>query len=144
MNPGGPGASGVRRVARGFQITPEVGDRFDIVGFDPRGIGQSTPITCGDAVPAFRAADLAPDTPEEEAALEAAARAVADECAASEGDRLGHYGSVEVAHDIEVIRRAIGEEQISFVGHLLRHPARAALGGVVPRARCGRWCSTGS
>ena len=63
MNPGGPGASGVRRVARGFQVSPEVGDRFDIVGFDPRGVGQSTPITCGDAVPAFRAADLAPDTP---------------------------------------------------------------------------------
>ena len=46
---------------------------------------------------------------------EAAARAVAQECARTEGDRLGHYGSVEVVHDIEVIRRALGEEQISFV-----------------------------
>ncbi|MEQ1786476.1 MAG: alpha/beta hydrolase, partial [Acidimicrobiales bacterium] len=89
---------------------------FDIVGFDPRGVGASTPITCGDAVPAFRAADLAPDTAAEEAALAAAARAVADECRATEGDRLGHLGSVEVAHDIEVIRRALGEPQISFVG----------------------------
>ena len=116
MNPGGPGASGVRRVARGFQVSPEVGDRFDIVGFDPRGVGQSTPITCGDAVPAFRAADLAPDSPAEQAALATTAKAVADECRATEGDRLGHLGSVDVAHDIEVIRRALGEDQLTFVG----------------------------
>jgi pimeloyl-ACP methyl ester carboxylesterase len=116
MNPGGPGASGVRRVARGFQVSPEVADRFDIIGFDPRGVGQSTPITCGDAVPAFRATDLSPDTPEEHEQLEAAARAVADECVATEGDRLANLGTVAVAHDIEVIRRALGEETISFVG----------------------------
>jgi pimeloyl-ACP methyl ester carboxylesterase len=116
MNPGGPGASGTRRVRRGFEVSPEVGDRFDIVGFDPRGVGDSTPITCGGAVPAFRATDLAPDTPAEAAALEAAARAVADECVATEGIRLPHLGTVEVARDVEVIRRAIGEPQISFVG----------------------------
>jgi len=116
MNPGGPGASGVRRVTRGFTLSDEVARRFDIVGFDPRGVGQSTPITCGAAVPAFRALDLAPDTPEETAALAAAAEAVADECEASEGDRLGHLGTTEVVHDVEVIRRAIGEPQISFVG----------------------------
>jgi pimeloyl-ACP methyl ester carboxylesterase len=116
MNPGGPGASGVRRVARGFRISDEVAQRFDIVGFDPRGIGASSPIGCGATVPAFRAEDLSPDTPVEEERLEGAARAVADECAATEGPRLGHYGSVEVVHDIEVIRRALGEARASFVG----------------------------
>jgi pimeloyl-ACP methyl ester carboxylesterase len=116
VNPGGPGASGVRRVARGFQVSAEVGDRFDIVGFDPRGVGQSTPISCGNTVPAFRATDLAPDDPGERAALREAAQAVAEECLASEGERLGHLGSVEVANDIEVIRRALGEDQLSFVG----------------------------
>jgi pimeloyl-ACP methyl ester carboxylesterase len=116
VNPGGPGASGVRRVARGFKVSAEVADRFDIIGFDPRGVGGSTPIICGNAVPAFRATDLAPDTPEEDLALAAAAEAVADECTATEGDRLGHLGSTEVARDIEVIRRALGEDRISFVG----------------------------
>ncbi len=116
MNPGGPGASGVRRVRRGFTVSDEVAARFDIVGFDPRGVGASTPITCGATVDAFRATDLAPDTPEELAAMEAAARAVADECAATEGARLGHLGTSEVVHDVEVIRRAIGEPQVSFVG----------------------------
>jgi pimeloyl-ACP methyl ester carboxylesterase len=116
MNPGGPGASGVRRVTRGFRVSDEVAARFDIVGFDPRGVGDSTPITCGATVPAFRAVDLDPDSPAERTALEAAARAVADECTATEGDRIGHLGTTEVAHDVEVIRRAIGEERISFVG----------------------------
>lgn len=116
MNPGGPGASGVRRVRQGFVVSPEVADRFDIVGFDPRGVGDSTPVTCGDAVPAFRATDLDPDSSAESEQLAAAARAVADECVATEGARLGHLGTWEVFHDVEVIRRALGEEQVSFVG----------------------------
>lgn len=116
MNPGGPGASGVDRVRRGFTISAEVADRFDIVGFDPRGIGGSSPIRCGTSVGAFRALDLAPDLPEEAQALAAAAEAVAAECKRTEGDRLAHLGTADVARDVEVIRRAIGEPQISFVG----------------------------
>jgi pimeloyl-ACP methyl ester carboxylesterase len=116
MNPGGPGASGVRRVRRGFTLSPEVAARFDIVGFDPRGVGDSTPVRCGSTVGAFRALDLAPDTPQESAAMEAAARAVADECAVTEGPRLAHLGTREVVLDVEVIRRAIGEPQVSYVG----------------------------
>lgn len=115
-NPGGPGASGVRRVRRGLTVSPEVARRFDIVGFDPRGIGESTAVACGASVPRLRAMDLAPDSPEEQAALAAAAQAVADECAATEGPRLGHLGTQEVAHDVEVIRRALGEPQLSFLG----------------------------
>jgi pimeloyl-ACP methyl ester carboxylesterase len=116
MNPGGPGASGVRRVRRGFTLSPEVAARFDIVGFDPRGVGDSTPVRCGSTVGAFRALDLAPDTPQESAAMEAAARAVADECAVTVGPRLAHLGTREVVLDVEVIRRAIGEPQVSYVG----------------------------
>lgn len=116
MNPGGPGSSGVRRVRRGFTITPEIARRFDIVGFDPRGVGGSTPITCGATVPAFRALDLAPDDAEEQLALEAAAKAVADECARTEGDRLAHLGTIDVSRDLESLRLGLGEAQLSFVG----------------------------
>ncbi len=116
MNPGGPGSSAVRRVERGFTVSPEVAARFDIVAFDPRGIGDSTPITCGTAVPAFRATDLSPDAPGEQEAMEAAARAVADQCAVTEGPRLGFLGTPEGVHDLEVLRRNLGEAQISFVG----------------------------
>ncbi len=116
MNPGGPGSSGVGRVERGFDVSPEVAQRFDIVGFDPRGIGASTPISCGSAVPAFQATDLAPTTPAGQQAMEAAAKAVADQCTASEGVRLPHLGTIDVVHDLEVLRRDLGEPQVSFVG----------------------------
>jgi pimeloyl-ACP methyl ester carboxylesterase len=116
VNPGGPGASGVRRVARGFRVSPEVGRRFDVVGFDPRGVGESAPIACETHVDAFRHADLDPDTPEETTALRDAAKAVADDCSRTEGPRLLHSGTLDVARDVEVIRRAIGEPTISFVG----------------------------
>ena len=116
VNPGGPGASGVRRVRRGFTVSPEVAARFDIVGFDPRGVGDSTPVSCGGSVAAFRATDLDPDSAAESDELAAAARAVAEECATTEGARLGHLGTWEVLHDVEMIRRAIGEERVSFVG----------------------------
>lgn len=116
MNPGGPGASGVRRVRRGFTVSPEVADRFDIVGFDPRGVGESTPITCGASVAAFRSIDHAPTTPEGQQALEAAARTVGDECRRTEGARLAHLGTYEVVRDVEVLRLALGEPKISFFG----------------------------
>jgi pimeloyl-ACP methyl ester carboxylesterase len=116
LNPGGPGASGIRRVRRGFSITPEVSQRFDLVGFDPRGIGESTPITCGASVRAFRDLDLGPTTLEGQQAMEAAAKAVADECAATEGPRLAHLGTVDVVRDLEELRMAIGEAQLSYVG----------------------------
>lgn len=116
VNPGGPGASGVARVRRGFVISAEVADRFDIVGFDPRGVGDSAPLSCGATVDAFRSHDLGPDTPAETAALERAARAVADECARTEGARLAHLGTASVVHDVEMIRRALGEPTVSFVG----------------------------
>src|SRR5690606_27829771 len=83
MNPGGPGASGVRRVQRGFTISDEVARRFDIIGFDPRGVGDSGRLECGGAVDAFRRHDLAPDDAAEAASLEAAARTVAEECQAA-------------------------------------------------------------
>ncbi|MEX2293140.1 MAG: alpha/beta fold hydrolase [Acidimicrobiales bacterium] len=116
INPGGPGASGVRRVRRGLTVSSEVAARFDIVGFDPRGIGRSHPVRCGSTVPAFRAMDLDPDTTDEAIALERAAKAVADECASGEGPLLGHLGTWETVRDVEVIRRALGESQISFLG----------------------------
>lgn len=116
VNPGGPGASGVRRVSRGFEVSAEVGERFDVVGFDPRGVGESQPVQCGDAVEGLRAVDLDPDDAAERGALETAAREVAGACQRSEGWRLRHLGTVDVARDVEVIRRALGEPQISFVG----------------------------
>lgn len=116
VNPGGPGASGVRRVTRGFEVSDEVGERFDVVGFDPRGVGGSRAVQCQDAVGALRSVDLDPDDAVERRALETAARGVASACRRSAGWRLGHLGTADVARDVEMIRRALGEPQVSFVG----------------------------
>ena len=116
VNPGGPGASGVRRVRRGFEVSEEVGERFDVVGFDPRGVGESDRVGCDGPVDAFRATDLSPDDAGEMGALETAARSVAGACQRSADGRFRFLGTVDVARDVEVIRRALGEPQVSFVG----------------------------
>ena len=116
VNNGGPGASALDFVAaEPFPNT--LLDRFDIVGFDPRGVGSSTRLPCGDStVPAFRHLDSSPDTPEEQAALEAAAKAVVDDCESHAGDLLPHLGTDDVVRDMDTIRQAIGEDRITFFG----------------------------
>ncbi|MEA2273225.1 MAG: hypothetical protein QOI98_1933, partial [Solirubrobacteraceae bacterium] len=117
VNPGGPGASGVEFVAGGVDVRQAVLERFDIIGFDPRGVGASTPLPCGDTtVPTFRHVDSTPDTPEEQAALDAAAKAVATDCGANAGDLLAHVGTDDVVRDMDTIRLALGESQINYLG----------------------------
>jgi len=115
-NPGGPGGSGVDFVRGGFRLSGDAGDRFDLVGFDPRGVGESTAIGCGDTVDAFRMVDPGPDTPAEQADLDAAAKAVADECGQEDGDLLPHVGTDDVVRDMDQIRAALGEEKLTYIG----------------------------
>jgi pimeloyl-ACP methyl ester carboxylesterase len=116
VNNGGPGASGLEFVAA-EPLQDSLLDRFDIVGFDPRGVGSSTGLPCGDiTVPAFRHVDSSPDTPAEQGALEAAAKAVVDDCESKAANLLPHVGTDDVVRDMNTIRQAIGEEQISFLG----------------------------
>ena len=118
VNPGGPGGSGVDFVnylpLGGF--TDEVVAHFDIVGFDPRGVGESEPaFACGD--PGEQLALLATidgntDTPDEIAAGEAAANL----CIRSMGPVGGLLHSEYVAKDMDEIRKALGADQISYLG----------------------------
>lgn len=114
-DPGGPGGSGVEFVASSpFDGT--VARRFDQVGWDPRGVGGSSPITCaGDSARRFLEADPDPDTPDEQAHLEELARQVSADCAA-DAPVLAHISTVDVARDLEAIRRALGDEPLNYVG----------------------------
>ena len=118
VNPGGPGVSGVKLV-NGIpwgQFTDEIVAHFDIVGFDPRGVGESDPpFACGD--PGEQLALLATidghiDTPDEIAAGEAAANL----CIRSMGPVGGLLHSEYVAKDMDEIRKALGADQISYLG----------------------------
>jgi pimeloyl-ACP methyl ester carboxylesterase len=114
-NPGGPGASGVE-FALSQPFPQEVLDRFDIIGWDPRGVGGTEGLSCGDAVDPFLDIDPEPDSAAEQRELDDAARAVADECEASDGELLPHVGTADVVGDMDAIREALGEEQISYAG----------------------------
>ena len=117
VNPGGPGGSGLQFVARGLELPATILDRFDVIGFDPRGVGSSTKLPCGDStVPAFRHVDSSPDTPEEHTALDDAAKAVADDCTQHAGDLLPFMGTDDAVRDIDTIRQALGESQLNFLG----------------------------
>lgn len=107
-NPGGPGASGNGYIRSG-PFESELTDRFDIVSWDPRGVGDSSPLGCdGETVDAFVRLDSDPDDADEQAALDAGAQAVADECGAVAGGLLPYVGTGSVARDLEAIRRAYG------------------------------------
>ncbi len=119
FNPGGPGGSGVQFVANTEYglFTDEIIERFDIIGFDPRGVGFSEPeFACGDPGEqlALRlAVEGSADTPEEIAVGEAAANL----CIESMGPAGGLLHSEYVARDMDEIRQILGAEQISYFGY---------------------------
>ncbi|WP_316932110.1 alpha/beta hydrolase [Nocardioides marmotae] len=119
VNPGGPGAPGTTYASQaGGLFGQPLLDRFDIVGFDPRGTGFSTPVDCvsDEQLDVFRAADPAPDDQEEADALEQAQRAFNAGCAAESGDLANHVTTVEAARDMDVLRAALGESRLTYFG----------------------------
>ncbi|MEZ0165524.1 alpha/beta hydrolase [Kineococcus sp. LSe6-4] len=118
LNPGGPGASGVE-YARAAQnvVSPDVRDHFDVVGFDPRGVGSSDPLRClTDAeVDEFLATDPTPDDPAEVRALERRTSELGRGCAAS-GPLAAHVDTRSVAQDMDVLRAALGDDKLSYLG----------------------------
>ncbi|GAA3038798.1 alpha/beta hydrolase [Streptosporangium longisporum] len=121
VNPGGPGASGrdlAKAVVAG--LPQGVVGRFDVVGFDPRGVGASDPaLTCADPRTFYRAPrpDQVPDTRREEGVLLERAREYAEACGTRWGWMLPHMTTENSARDMDMIRAALGESKISFMGY---------------------------
>ncbi|MEV7914560.1 alpha/beta hydrolase [Streptomyces griseus] len=138
FNPGGPGAAGVRSLEEGMDeaFGRAARDRFDIVAFDPRGVGASVPaLTCTAAddeedeaeedeaeedttEPAASegVAPLHPRTDEERTAADEGARAAAEDCEQHSGDLLRHVGTQDAARDLDVLRAALGERELTYLG----------------------------
>jgi pimeloyl-ACP methyl ester carboxylesterase len=123
LNPGGPGVSGTQLVPATVKSTANspVQARFDLVGFDPRGVGVSTPaIDClTDAEQdRYRAMVFADPSPAGVAALEAHNKEYADRCTARMGaDVLAHMGTREVVKDLDVLRAALGDPKLTYYGY---------------------------
>jgi pimeloyl-ACP methyl ester carboxylesterase len=135
VNPGGPGASGVElAVYLGFGLPEAVSTRFDIVGFDPRGVGRSTEVACipDEAKDALTAADPDPRSEAEFGGQVALWRRVADRCGRAYGDRLGLFSTEQTARDLEAVRKAVGDEKTTYLGYSYGTLLGAVYAGLFP------------
>jgi pimeloyl-ACP methyl ester carboxylesterase len=118
VNPGGPGGSGVDYAYNADYIfSPDITDVYDIVGFDPRGVAQSEPIACftSDELDANLASDSKPDNEAEIAATLTDSKAFAEKCA-EKTEYLEHFTTSETARDMDILRAALGETKLNYVG----------------------------
>jgi pimeloyl-ACP methyl ester carboxylesterase len=119
VNPGGPGGSGLSLAGSvASELDPQVAAEYDIIGFDPRGVGSSSPaLHCDpgffhgvrpDYIPASQAAELV---------LENRAKTYAADCAKRFGWLLPHMTTADVARDMDAIRAALGQQKISYFAY---------------------------
>ena len=120
VNPGGPGASGIELAVELTQELPNaITDRFDIVGFDPRGVGQSTEVQCisskdqdelygetPDPVTNAQFNEIVTDTKQAESA-----------CGTKYGSQLALFSTEQAARDMDAIRGAVGDPKLSYLGY---------------------------
>jgi pimeloyl-ACP methyl ester carboxylesterase len=117
VNPGGPGASGVEFArARAAAFPGALRDRFDIVGFDPRGAGETIPVDCVDSLDPLLDLDYSPDSSNERALLRAAGRDFAAACETRSGDVLPYVASRDTVRDMDRIRAALSDERLTYLG----------------------------
>ncbi len=119
VNPGGPGASAVDYLQASWQVVlPVVRQRFDLVAFDPRGVGRSSPVRCTGAaeLDRFFALDPTPDDATELDALVRGNAAVSAACARGAGRLLGHLSTADAAADLDRVRAAVGDEELTYLG----------------------------
>lgn len=124
VNPGGPGASGVdSAVFLSFGplvggLPDEVLRRFDLVGFDPRGVGRSDPVDCLTDAELDESLGSEPDPASQAAfdALVAETERQAQVCGDKYGESLRYFSTRQTAHDLDALRAAVGDDQLTYLG----------------------------
>lgn len=118
FNFGGPGGSGVAALPAAAERFGSLNTRYDLVGFDPRGVAESSAVVCrGDAeTTRSLALDSTPDTPAEARAYMADAAAFAAGCAERSGRILPHVGTTDAARDMDLIRQVLGDDKLHYLG----------------------------
>jgi pimeloyl-ACP methyl ester carboxylesterase len=118
INPGGPGASGIDWVAASAPAFAVLNRQFDLVGFDPRGVGGSAPIRCldGPHMDTFLGIDGVLDDPEEKAAAIQADQDFVAGCAQLSGKVLPFVDTISAAKDMDLMRTALGDAKLTYLG----------------------------
>ncbi|MGW8378619.1 alpha/beta hydrolase [Streptomyces sp. ODS28] len=142
VNPGGPGGSAVEYVqqAAGIGYPPQVRQRYDIVGMDPRGVARSAPpVKClsDKEMDAFTQADQTPDDKGEENKLVTSFKDFAKGCEKRSGDLLAHVSTKEAARDMDVLRAVLGDKKLNYTGASYGTFLGATYAGLFPQ-RSGR------
>ncbi|MFM9552550.1 MULTISPECIES: alpha/beta hydrolase [Streptomyces] len=116
LNFGGPGGPGVPELAYGGEDFMDLTKGYDVVTFDPRGVGRSSPVSCGEGTDeALEATDGGEDTDDPKIALDRLRRAAA-ECRENSGPVLPHIGTLDAARDLDVMRAALGDNKLNYLG----------------------------
>jgi pimeloyl-ACP methyl ester carboxylesterase len=133
INPGGPGESGIDYVSYvGFPAS--VTNVYDIVGFDPRGVGKSTPVDClsDSELDQFLAADPTPDNPAEVARFQRLWAHYARGCQQRSGALLPHVSTVEAARDLDILRAVVHDGKLNYFGASYGTYLGATYAGLFP------------
>lgn len=124
INPGGPGASGVEfvRDSVDYAVSARLKQSYDIVGFDPRGVNQSSAVDCYDD-PAELTAFLYDISPQPTGSegwiddLEQSSAEFGEACLEHTGDLLGFVDTVSAAHDLDLLRAILGDNKLNYLGY---------------------------
>ncbi|MDT3396968.1 alpha/beta hydrolase [Streptomyces sp. B1866] len=146
FNFGGPGGSGVQALPGFAQEYERLHSRYDLVSFDPRGVGESAGVRCysDEQIDASDELDATPDNPVEVRALTSAIQDYNAACLRNSGKVLGHVDTVSAARDMDLMRQVLGDSKLYYFGvsygtelggvyaHLYpTHVGRAVLDAVV-------------
>ena len=146
LNPGGPGGSGIDYARAARAVTSDaLRARYDIVGWDPRGVGTSNPIECLDdkQTDAFIAADASPDDQAEVDRLAALSKQFGQECTSRSPKLVPNVGTREAAKDIDILRAALGDEKLTYLGKSYGTALGATYAELFPQ-RVGRMVLDGA
>jgi pimeloyl-ACP methyl ester carboxylesterase len=119
INPGGPGGSGISYARQAdTAFTQPLLDAYDILGFDPRGVADSTPVDCltDRELDTYVASEQTPDDLVEIQGVTQQNQTFVDGCATKSARLLPHIGTADAARDMDVIRALVGDEQLNFLG----------------------------
>lgn len=120
-NPGGPGSSGIDFLdsAVSWVIGDDVLDAYDVVGWDPRGVGRSSAVSCGDDafVDEFFTTDHPIESQEDVEAARELVRRLGEACLEETGPLLGEVDTVSSARDMDLLRAVLGDEKLHYLGY---------------------------